>query len=353
MKRILGGYSKKVGLVPGTIVHVGEQKTEKPGITLVSYDRKSFAEKVVDNVEDCFARDKSAVTWINVDGVHQAEVVEKIGMHFGLHPLVMEDILHTDQRAKMEDYGSYIYIVLKMLRFDDPDAGIDEEQVSLILGQGFVLSFQEAEGDTFDPVRERLRRSKGRIRSLDASYLAYSLMDSIVDNYFVVLENISEIIETVENELIENPASETLGNIHELKKEIIYLRRSVWPLRDVISGLERSGSPLIADSTMVYLKDIYDHTIRVVDTIETYRDVITGIMDLYLSSVSNKMNEVMKTLTIIATVFIPLTFVAGIYGMNFEHMPELHWKWGYPGVWIIIIVTSAAMYMYFRNKKWI
>ncbi|MDW7733087.1 MAG: magnesium/cobalt transporter CorA [Methanolobus sp.] len=353
MKKLLTGYSKKVGLVPGTIIHIGDHKDEKPRITLINYDRTNFEERIVQNVEDCFDQQKNGVTWINVDGVHQVDIVEKIGKHFGLHPLVMEDILHTDQRPKMEDYESYIYLVLKMMWYDDIENDIRVEQISLVLGPDFVISFQEGEGDTFNALRERLRTSKGRIRSLDASYLAYAMMDSIVDNYFVVLERVSEIIETLEDELIENPVSETLESVHDLKKEIIYFRKSVWPLREVISSLERSESPLIADSTQVYLKDIYDHTIRVVESIETYRDIITGVMDLYLSSVSNKMNEVMKTLTIIATIFIPLTFVAGIYGMNFEYMPELRWRWGYPAVWIVIISTSTAMFIYFRNKKWL
>ncbi|TGC11538.1 magnesium/cobalt transporter CorA [Methanolobus halotolerans] len=353
MKNLLNGYSRKAGLAPGTIVHIGDRKTERPKITLINYDQDSFEEKVAERIEDCFEQDRKGVTWINVDGIHQIDIIEKLGKHLELHPLVMEDILHTDQRPKIEDYESYIYLVLKMLRYDDIDNDIKAEQVSLVLGRDFVVSFQEVEGDTFNAVRKRLRTSKGRIRSMDASYLAYALMDSIVDNYFVVLERVSEIIETLEDELIQNPVSETLEDIHDLKKEIIYFRKSVWPLREVISGLERTGPPLIADTTQIYLKDIYDHTIRVAESIETYRDIITGVMDLYLSSISNKMNEVMKTLTIIATIFIPLTFVAGVYGMNFEYMPELEWKWGYPAVWIIMIMVSAAMVMYFRNKKWL
>jgi magnesium transporter len=346
--------SKKAGLAPGTIIHVGEVKTGKPRITLISYDKDTFEERIVESIEDCLlCKDPKTVSWINVDGVHQVDIVERIGTHFGLHPLVMEDIAHTDQRPKMEDFESYIYLVLKMLQFEEDIAGVKAEQVSIILGPGFVLSFQETEGDTFDAVRERLRNSKGRIRSSGSSYLAYALMDSIVDNYFVVLEKIGGFLEVLEENVIEDPTPAILQDVHGIKKEIIYLRRSVWPLREVIGKLERSESPLIEEVTLVFLKDIYDHTIRIIETAETYRDITSGIMDVYLSSVSNKMNEVMKTLTIIATIFIPLTFIAGVYGMNFRNMPELAWEWGYPAAWIIMALVSAFMLMYFRRKRWL
>lgn len=347
-------YSQKAGLAPGTIVHTGEAKTEKPKITLINYDKDTYEERVVENIEDCFVcKDSKTVTWINIDGVHRVDIVEKIGRHCGLHPLVMEDIVHTDQRPKMEDFESYIYLVLKMLQFQEKTSLVTTEQVSIILGKSFVLSFQEVEGDTFNPLRERLRNSKGRIRSFGPSYLAYSLMDSIVDNYFVVLEKIGEFLEELEDDVIANPTTDILEDIHGIKKEIIYLRRSVWPLREVISRLERSESPLIEKVTMEFLRDLYDHTIRIIETAETYRDVTSGIMDVYLSSVSNKMNEVMKTLTIIATIFIPLTFIAGVYGMNFRHMPELGWEWGYPAVWITMLLVSVTMLIYFRRKKWL
>jgi magnesium transporter len=354
MKKIASGASKKVGLAPGTVIHVGDTKISKPKITLISYDKDTFEEKVVESIEDCFlCKDQKTVSWINVDGVHQVDIVEKIGTHFGLHPLVMEDIVHTEQRPKMEDFESYIYLVLRMLQFDDDTSVVTSEQVSIILGPGFVLSFQEVEGDTFNHVRERIRNSKGRIRSSGASYLAYALMDSIVDNYFVVLEKIGEFLEVLEEDMIENPTPAILQDIHGIKKEIIYLRRSVWPLREVINNLDRSESPLVEKVTLVFLKDLYDHTIRIIETAETYRDITSGIMDVYLSSVSNKMNEVMKTLTIIATIFIPLTFIAGVYGMNFEHMPELDWEWGYLAAWTIMVMISVSMLIYFRRKRWL
>jgi len=346
--------SKKIGLAPGSLVHVGEERTEKPKITIIDYDRNNYQEKVVENVEECFPfKDSPTVSWINVDGIHQVDIIEKMGKHFGIHPLVMEDIVHTNQRPKMVDYDSYIYVVLKMLWFENDGTDVKAEQVSIILGPDFVLSFQEVEGDTFDFVRERLRNSKGRIRNVGSDYLAYALLDSIVDNYFLIIERFGEAIEDLEDKLIEDPSPEILQNIHDLKKEMIYLRKSVWPLRDVINRLERTESNLIKDSTFVFLKDVYDHTIQVVDAIETYRDILTGILDVYLSSVSNKMNEVMKMLTIIATIFIPLTFIAGMYGMNFTNMPELDWQWGYPAVWFINILIFLFMYAYFRRKNWL
>lgn len=354
IRKFRSRVSKKIGLAPGSLVHVGEERTEKPKITIIDYDRNNYQEKVVENVEECFPfKDYPTVSWINVDGIHQVDIIEKMGKHFGIHPLVMEDIVHTNQRPKMVDYDSYIYIVLKMLWFENDDTDVKAEQVSIILGPDFVLSFQELEGDTFDFVRERLRNSKGKIRNVGSDYLAYALLDSIVDNYFLIIERFGEAIEDLEDKLIENPSPEILQSIHDLKKEMIYLRKSVWPLRDVINRLERTESNLIKDSTFVFLKDVYDHTIQVVDAIETYRDILTGILDVYLSSVSNKMNEVMKVLTIIATIFIPLTFIAGMYGMNFTNMPELGWKWGYPAVWVINILIFLSMYSYFRRKNWL
>jgi magnesium transporter len=346
--------SKKAGLAPGSLIHIGEERTEKPRITIIDYNRDNYQERVVENVEECFPfKEYPTVTWINIDGIHQVDIIEKLGTHFGLHPLVMEDIVHTSQRPKMEDYDSYIYVVLKMLWLGNEDAGVQAEQISIILGKNFVLSFQELEGDTFDFVRERLRNAKGRIRLMGTDYLAYALLDSIVDNYFIIIEKFGEVIEELEEELVENPEPGTLQDIHNLKKEMIYLRKSVWPLREVISGLERSESHLLEDTTFVFLKDVYDHTIQVADSIETYRDVLSGILDVYLSSISNKMNEVMKTLTIIATIFIPLTFLAGMYGMNFRYMPELDWKWGYPAVWLINILIFISMYTYFHRKNWL
>jgi magnesium transporter len=352
MPKIFKRRSDKSGLSPGTLVYVGEKRVEEVVITVFDYDDKRYEEREVESIEECFPyRDQPTVTWINIDGIHQVEIMERIGSHFGIHPLVIEDILNTHQRPKMDDLDNYIFVVLKMLNYGE--YGIDAEQISIILGQNFVISFQERKGDVFDPVRERLRKNKGRIRRVGADYLAYALLDSVVDNYFAILEKTGERIEILEEELVENPSTRTLQEIHGLKREMIFLRKSVWPLREVISGLERGESSLIKETTVIYFRDVYDHTIQVIDTVESFRDMISGMLDIYLSSISNKMNEVMKVLTIIATIFIPLTFIAGIYGMNFGYMPELEWHLGYFAVLSVMGIMALGMVVYFRKRKWL
>ena len=355
MPRFIKKVSKTIGLSPGALVHVGKKKIERARIRLIDYDEARLQEKEPKTVEECFPfKDLPAVTWVNVDGLHDIRIMEKIGKHFGLHPLVLEDILNTEQRPKVEDFDDYIFVVLKMLYYDETDGEIRAEQISIILGSDFVLSFQETVGDIFNPLRDRIRQAKGRVRKMGPDYLAYNLLDAIVDNYFVVLEKLGEQIEGMEEELVTNPTPETLQRIHNLKREMIFLRKSVWPLREVVSRLERGESKLIHESTGIYLRDVYDHTIQVIDTVETYRDMLSGMLDIYLSSISNRMNQVMKVLTIIATIFIPLTFVAGIYGMNFEYMPELKWHWFYPkAFWLVILGIAALMLVYFRRKKWL
>ena len=291
------------------------------------------------------------VTWINIDGLQKTDVIKKVGKEFDLHPLVLEDIANTGQRPKIEDFTNYIFAVLKMIHYIKGE--IRTEQISLLFGSNWILSFQENEDDPFEPIRERLRLDKTRIRKMGADYLIYSLIDSVVDNYFVVLEKIGEKIEEIEEELITNPVPETLQNLHNLKREMILLRKSVWPLREVISRLERWESKLISKSTDIFFRDVYDHTIQVIDAIESFRDMLSGMLDIYLSSVSNRMNEVMKVLTIIATIFIPLTLVAGVYGMNFRNMPELDWVWGYPLVLLFMLGIGIIMLFYFRRKRWL
>jgi len=315
--------SKGINLVPKPLVHPGK-KPDGVKITVIDYDQAQFKEKEVKRAEECFPfKDKPTVTWINVDGIHDISLIEQIGKHFDMHSLVIEDIVNTAQRPKYEDFGHYILVVLKMLYYDDDECQTNSEQVSLMIGTNFVISFQEKEGDVFNAIRDRIRNAKGRIRKMGADYLAYALIDAIVDHYFIILEKFGEKIEGLEEGLVTNPTPETLQATHELKREMIFLRKSVWPLREVISGLQRAGSSLIQKSTGIFLRDVYDHTIQVIDTVETFRDMVSGMLDIYLSSISNKMNEVMKVLTIIATIFIPLTFIAGVYGMNFRHMPEL------------------------------
>jgi magnesium transporter len=288
-----------------------------------------------------------------VEGLHEIEVIQQVGECQGLHPLVLEDILNTDQRPKLEDFGDYLYIVLKMfLKGEGTD--ISTEQVSLILGVNFVISFQEGiKGDVFDPVRERIRNDKGKLRSMGADYLAYSLMDAIVDNYFVVLEETEERIELLEEEVMVAPSAETVRKLHRLKRDMIFLRKAVWPLREVLAAMTRRESKLISDQVALYLRDVYDHVIQVIDIIEVSRDILSGMLDIYLSSMSNRLNEVMKFLTVIGTIFMPLTFLVGVYGMNFKHLPELEWRYGYYAVWIFMVALSVAMILYFKRKRWL
>lgn len=346
--------SKKSGLPPGTLIHIGEKKAEEIKITVMDYDETGFQEAAFGSIEECFGfKGKPTVTWINIEGLHNVTNIQKLGDCYGFHPLVLEDILNTDQRPKMEDFEEYVYVVLKMLH-NEKNPQTVSEQISLILGPNFVISFQEGiEGDVFNSIRERIRAGKGRIRNMGADYLAYSLIDAVVDNYFVILERMGERIEELEDELVKNPATRTLHEIHTLKREMIYLRKAVWPLREVVSSLERGESSLIKESSKIYLRDVYDHTIQVIDAIETSRDMLSGMLDIYLSSISNRMNEIMKFLTIIGTIFIPLTFIVGVYGMNFEYMPELKWRWGYLGLWAVMSGVAVFMLLYFKRKNWL
>jgi len=353
MTRFFHAMQTQVAQAPGTVDYRGPKKVDKIRIRYLDYDENGLDERQVDSMDACLPlRDTPTVSWINVDGLHDSAVVTGIGSHFGLHPLVMEDIVNTHQRPKLEEHGDHIYLVMRMLYLDEATATVTSEQVSFILGSHYVLSFQERYGDVFESVRERIRQGKGRARKLGPDYLAYALMDAIVDNYFVVLEKLGEKIESLEEDLAEDPKPEDLRTIHGMKREMIYLRKAVWPLRECIGGMTRSESTLVKKATVPFLRDLYDHTIQVIDAVESFRDMLSSMQDLYMSSVSNRMNEVMKVLTVIATIFVPLTFVAGIYGMNFEHMPELGWKWSYLFFWVVIISIGGGMMTYFKRSRW-
>ena len=346
--------SKTVGLSPGTLVYVGEQAVEKTRIRILDYDEARVEEKELKSVEEAFPyKGKPTVTWISIDGIHDKDVIEKIGSHFNVHPLLLEDIMNTNQQPKLEDFGDYLFIVLKAVSRGEKDGDVRTDQVSLIVNRDVVISFQERESPVFDAVRERIRAGKGRHRKCATDYLAYSLIDAVVDHYFVIMEKLGEDIETLEDRLVGDPRPRTLEGIQKLRKEMLIFRKSVWPLRDVVLHLERSESALVYKTTEIFFRDVYEHTIQVMDTIETYRDMLSGMLDIYLSSVSNRLNEVMKVLTIIATIFMPLTFIAGVYGMNFQYFPELHWRYGYGYAWGLMILIVAAMLSYFRKKKWI
>ncbi|HDQ07921.1 MAG TPA: magnesium/cobalt transporter CorA [Methanoculleus sp.] len=345
--------SKKAGLPPGTLIHIGNFHTDRTDISITRYDDSEYGEHApvsADEIPGFLGR--PGVAWINITCLAQTDIIAQVGSIFGVHPLIQEDILNTRQRPKMEDYGSYIFVVMNMLSVE-PDEGIVSEQVSFLLTPHAVISFQEQPGDVFDSVRKRLQSKKGRIRQSGADYLFYALIDSIVDNYFVVFEWIGEVIEEIEDELVEHPTPEILRTIYALKRDLIYIRKVIYPLREVVSQLHRGDSDLVDPSILIYFRDVYDHVIQLSDYVETYRDMAAGMLDIYLSSVSNRMNEVMKVLTIIATIFIPLTFIAGIYGMNFEYMPELGWRLGYPAALGIMAVILVIMLMYFHRKEWI
>lgn len=345
---------KTIGQPPGTLIYTGEKLHEEVRISIIDYDETQYSEKEVKTIEECYPfKESLTLSWINVSGLHNLDIIKKIGGHFEIHSLVQEDIVNTVQRPKFDEYKKYIFIVLKMLSSDEKNEGLDIEQVSMGVGSNFVISFQEKEGDVFNPIRERIKDNKGRIRKMGADYLAYALIDAVVDNYFIILEKVGEKMELLEEEVSTDPIPETSHKIHALKRELIHIRRAVWPLRELIGGLEKGDSPLIKKSTQIFLKDIYDHTIQVVEVVESSREVISGMLDMYLSSISNKMNSTMKVLTIIATIFIPLTFIAGIYGMNFQYMPELAWRWAYPVVWGVMIGIGISMMFFFKKKKWI
>ncbi len=327
---------------------------ENPKISLIDYSPEQLEEKTVDSIEKCISYlEKPTITWINIDGIHQTDIIEQIGKSFQIHPLTLENIMNTDQRPKIEYFPNYIYIALKMIYWRDDEQEILIEHISLIITDNIVLSFQEREGDVFNPVRQRIKNKIGKIRKSGSDYLIYALLDSIVDQYFLVLEKLSDRSESLQDVLINQPSPDNLHTIHQIKRNLIFLRNAVWPLREVIGKLEKDESKLIKKNTKLFLRDIYDHTIQVVETVETLRDMISGLLDIYLSSVSNRMNEVMKVLTIIATIFIPLTFLAGIYGMNFEYMPELSWKWSYPIVLGAMVLIGLGMLLFFKKKKWL
>lgn len=347
--------SHKTGLPPGVLVHIGEKWSEQARISVMQFNEETLFEKELTEIHRKHLKDEETLTtWIHVDGLHDTAILEQLGEEFNLHPLVLEDILNTDHRPKMEDMGPYIFIVLKCFAADVPaTAEVKPEQVSLIFGSNYVLSLQEKESSLLAPIRERIRQNKGRIRKAGADYLAHAILDAVVDSYFLVLEDMGEEIDACEESLVNHPRSTILRRIHCLKRNMIILRKAVWPLREAVAALERSESPLIAESTNIYFRDVYDHTIQVIDTLETFRDMVSGMIDIYLSGLSYKMNEIMKVLTLIATIFIPLTFVVGLYGMNFRNMPEIDWEYGYYSVLVVMVIMVVGMLTYFRRKKWI
>lgn len=353
MSRLIPRRTSKIGLPAGSIVHIGEKRTEKVKLTLFEYDESGGEEIELASVEEIpVHRWKRGVSWIDVEGLHDPAVIEAIGKRFDLHPLTLEDVVNTGGRSKVEDCGSYVLVVVKLPHFDEQCNCVKSEQISFVFGEKFVISFQECALDIFDAVRERIRVGKGRTRKMGADYLVYALLDEIVDNYFLVVERIGEDVEELELELARGASPGTLKRIHKLRSEMLVLKKSVWPLREVASELARGETPLIKETTEIFLRDVHDHAIQIMDSVETLRDMAAGMMDIYISAMSYRTNEVMKVLTVIATIFMPLTFLAGVYGMNFEYMPELKWHWGYPAVLGVMLTIGVGMARFFRKKRW-
>jgi len=346
---------RKKGLPPGTVTYVGRAQNKAVALELIHSGPEGVRQTSLDSPEGCAAYvDAPGLTWINVDGLHDPECITRLGAIFHLHPLVLEDIVHTGQRPKLDELDDAIFVVLKMLRYNEEERVIEDEQVCFVLRQNVLLTFQEkGNGDVFGEVRKRLLSGAGRLAKSGPDYLMYALIDATVDNYFLVLERMGEDIEEVEEALLTSPTPDELETIHGLRREALFLRKFIWPLREVLARLEKGGSHLVQDATIFYLRDLYDHTIQVMDTVETFRDMLSGMLELYLSNVSLKLNETMKVLTIISTIFMPLSFLASLYGMNFRHMPELETEYGYYVVLAVMACTVTGMVLFFRRKGWI
>lgn len=354
MVKFFKGRFRKVGLPPGTILYTDESLKAPLKLDIFRYDVAEFEEKEnVDPVKESYLPREEKVSWINIEGLHNPKAIEQFCASFNIHPLTIEDILTPEQRPKMEDNLDYLFLVMKMLFYNNSTCTVESEQISLILGKNYLVSFQEKPGDNFAVIRQRLRTGAGRIRKMDADFLFYALIDAIVDNYFVLLEKVGDRLEEIEDDLLTRASENTLNALHKIKKEIISLRRSVWPLREVIYKLEREDIGLIKGETRIFFRDVYDHTIQIIETVETFRDMVSGLIDLYQSTISARLNQVMKVLTIISTIFIPLTFITGLYGMNFEYIPELSWRYGYFAVWGFSIAVVGIMLAVFRKKRWI
>jgi len=345
--------SEKAGLPPGTLLHIGAARAEEVTLHAHRYDADSAEEQPGTSLAEAIAHRGKGLLWLDVVGLHDADLLDKVGKAFDLHPLVMEDVLNTEQRPKFEDYDDYLFVVLRRPHYDRKTGHMEADQISLVLGKDFVLSFQEAEAGLFEPVRQRLRSARSRLCKSGPDHLLHALIDCVVDDYFAVLETLGEEIEKLELQILERPSPVAMRTLHRLKRELVAMRRSVWPLREVIGGLDRSDSELLSPGVELYLRDVYDHTVHVIETLEGDRDTLSGLLDVYLSGLSNRMNEIVKLLTIISTIFIPLTFIAGVYGMNFRHMPELEWQWGYFTVLGVMLAAALGMLAFFRRKHWL
>jgi magnesium transporter len=353
LPRLFGRQITQPGTPPGTLAYNRERRTDDVSIRVIDFSPESCDVKTFTRIEDTFPlRDNKSVSWIDIEGLHEPDMLARFGAHFGLHPLVLEDILNTHQRPRVEEYDDYLFFVARMLIAGKNGEPFHSEQVSFVLGKGFVATFQDIPGDVFDPVRMRVQQGRGKARRLGPDYLMYSLLDAVVDNYFILLQSVAERIETVEARITAQPKVEDLDEVHRLRRELVYVRRNVWPLRDAIAEMNRSDSPLISDDTHVYLRDLHDHVIQVIESVENFRDVLASLQDLYMSALSQRTNEVIRVLTIISTIFVPLTFLAGVYGMNFHYFPEISWKYGYPAFWAVSIAVVCLLVAFLRSRRW-
>lgn len=355
MNESLNYASEKLGLPPGSLVHVGNVHTMETKMTIVDYSKEDVEERQIESVDEILKyKERDTMTLVIIEGLANVDIVEKIGSMFDIHQLVLEDILNTHQRPKFEEYDDYLYIVLKCLLSEDEEFTVNYEQISLLILKNFVFIFKEKIDDIFQPVIQRIKNSKSRFRDAQSDYLAYAILDTIVDQNFILIDDLDDVITSIEDDLLHSESTiNTLNMIQKLKREIIHIRKNTSPLREVMASMLRSDNDLIQEKTHIYLRDVSDHAIRITESIESYRDILSGLLDIYISSVSNKMNEVMKVLTVFASIFIPLTFLAGIYGMNFEYMPELKWHWAYPTLWIVFITITVVSLVYFKKKKWL
>ena len=345
---------KKVGLPPGSVVFVGNQKVEKVNIHYLQYVGEHLIEKTYHNhSEITFHQSKEEeIDWYDIRGLHDTSLIESLGKTFSIHPLILEDVANTNQRPKYEEYENGIFITIRALAFDKEALEIKTEQVAVFFGKGLLISFQEAETDLFEAVRQRVHSGRGRIRHRGSDYLAYALLDNVVDHYYIIFDEIEDIIDELENKLLTDVDNSIKGLIHHLKRELLIIRKSIAPLREAVSQFSKSENPILDERTSVFVRDLYDHTVQIMDRIESYRDILNGLQDLYLSEISFKMNQVMQVLTVVTTIFVPLSFLAGLYGMNFEYIPELHVKNGYfilLGVMFVIFISSL---IYFKRRKW-
>ena len=345
----------KIGMPAGTLLHVGEKKADQTRISVMRFGPDHLQEHTHAAFDpEAVSPDPSGMVWVNMDGLHDVKTVEAVGSHFKIHPLVLEDVLNTGQRPKAEEYDGYLFAVLKMLWRDQNTGAIFSEQVSLIWGESFLVSFQELPQDVFDAVRERIRKGKGRLRHSGPDYLAYALMDAIVDQYFPVLDQFSQRVEEVEAGLSDpDPDPWFLTRIHELRREVLFIRRQIWPVREIVSTAAKAAEPLMTHDTGIFMRDVLDHAMQAVDTVEILRETTVSLQDLYLSLAGQRVNEIMKILTVMASVFIPLTFIVGVYGMNFKFMPELSWPWGYPAIWLLMAAVAGGLLVYFKRKNWL